>query len=71
MRQSCILSTGGTGGHVFPTIALAGSIYCDNWGNCFGSGINTYTDSWGNTSGSIGGNSFSCHTDSWGNTTCN
>ena len=28
---SCILSTGGTGGHVFPTIALAESLTEKGW----------------------------------------
>ena len=31
IRRSCILSTGGTGGHVFPTIALAESLTEKGW----------------------------------------
>ena len=31
IRRSCILSTGGTGGHVFPTIALAESLTDKGW----------------------------------------
>jgi|LakMenEpi03Aug12_release.lakeMendotaPanAssembly.Ray.scaffolds.fasta_scaffold168816_3 hypothetical protein len=55
---------------LLPNSVLAGNVYCDDFGNCFGGGINTYRDSFGNTSGRIGDQRVNCYTDSFGNTSC-
>ena len=47
---------------------LAQSYYCDDLGNCTGSGISTYADDSGNTSGRIGGDRMNLYGDSLGNT---
>ena len=36
------------------SMSWAQNYYCDDLGNCSGSGISTYSDSLGNTSGRIG-----------------
>ena len=50
------------------SMSWAQSYYCDDLGNCSGSGIGTYSDSLGNTSGRIGDNSVNVYSDALGNT---
>lgn len=50
------------------TVAIAQSTYCDDYGNCSGGGVNTFTDAYGNTTGTINGESVNIYKDSYGNT---
>ena len=50
------------------SMSWAQNYYCDDLGNCSGSGISTYSDSLGNTSGRIGDDRVNVYSDSLGNT---
>ena len=56
---------------VSASATLAQSYYCDDLGNCTGSGISTYTDDLGNTTGRLGDDSVRLYSDPLGNTTGN